>query len=318
MPECGAAPGFVSGFVSLVGLPNAGKSTLLNALLGAKVAIVSEKPQTTRTLIQGVATTERAQIVFLDTPGIHKPDSLFNRRMMETIRPALAERDLLLYVVDATREPGEADLEGVELVRRSGTPTLLVLNKIDRVKPKERLLPLVERYKSRHEFADYLPVSALTGEGVEAVLAATMARLPEGPAYYPSDYLTDQPERFLAAELIRERLLEETRGEVPHSIAVLVERWEEKDGLARISATIYVEREGQKGIAIGAGGSMLKRVGTRARGEMEAMFGRKVFLELHVKVRPRWRENPQFLNELDWRWTMGGGEAGGEGQPGTA
>ena len=266
MPEGRAAPGFVSGFVSLVGLPNAGKSTLLNALVGAKVAIVSAKPQTTRTLIQGVVTTERAQIVFLDTPGIHKPDSLFNRRMMETIRAALAERDLLLYVVDASRPARDEDLEGVEMVRRIATPTLLVLNKIDRVKPKERLLPLIERYKSRHEFADYLPVSALTGEGVEEVRVATMARLPEGPEYYPSDYLTDQPERFLAAELIRERLLEETRGEVPHSIAVLVERWEETPKLARISATIYVEREGQKGIAIGAGGSMLKRVGTRARG----------------------------------------------------
>jgi GTPase len=311
MPEASAAHGFVSGFVSLVGPPNAGKSTLLNALVGEKLAIVSGKPQTTRTLVQGVVTTPQAQVVFLDTPGIHKPDSLFNRRMMETIGAALAERDVLIYVVDASREPGEAEQEGVELVRRSATPTLLALNKIDRVKPKERLLPLIERYKALHEFADYLPVSALKGKGVEEVRAATIARLPEGPAYFPSDYLTDQPERFLAAELIRERLLEETRGEVPHSIAVLVELWEETPKLARISATIYVEREGQKGIVIGAGGSMLKRVGTRAREGMESMFGRKVFLELHVKVRPRWRESQQFLNELDWRRTLGGGEAGG-------
>lgn len=314
MSEGGGARGFVSGFVSLVGPPNAGKSTLLNALVGTKLAIVSGKPQTTRTLVQGVVTTAEAQIVFLDTPGIHKPDSLFNRRMMESIRAALDERDLLIYVVDATREPGEAEQEGIELVKRSATPALLALNKVDRVKPKERLLTLIERYKSLHEFADYLPVSALKGEGVEAVRAATVARLPEGPEYFPSDYLTDQPERFLAAELIRERLLEETRGEVPHSIAVLVERWEETAKLVRISATIYVEREGQKGIVIGERGSMLKLVGTRARVEMEAMFGRKVYLELHVKVRPRWRENQEFLSELDWRRTMGGGERGAGGQ----
>ena len=312
MPESTATPGFVSGFVSLVGPPNAGKSTLLNALVGAKLAIVSGKPQTTRTLIQGVLTTAQAQVVFLDTPGIHTPDSLFNRRMMEAIGAALAERDVLIYVVDASRgEPGEAEREGVELVRRSAATALLALNKIDRVKPKDRLLPLIERYKALHDFAGYLPVSALKGQGVDAVREATIARLPQGPAYFPSDYLTDQPERFLAAELIREGLLEETREEVPHSIAVLVERWEETPKLARISATIYVEREGQKGIVIGERGSMLKRVGTRARVEMEAMFGRKVFLELHVKVRPRWRENPQFLNELDWRRTMGGG---GEGE----
>lgn len=294
-------PGFVSGFVSILGLPNAGKSTLLNALTGTKLAIVSDKPQTTRALIQGVLTTPRAQIVFLDTPGIHKPDSLFNRRMMETIRAALDERDLLIYVVDAARPPADADQEAVELIRRSATPVLLALNKTDRVKPKQRLLPLIERYRALHHFADYFPVSALTGEGLDALRAALLARLPEGPAYFPPDYLTDQPERFLAAELIREKVLQETRNEVPHAAAVLVDRWEETPQLTRICATLYVEREGQKGIVIGSGGAKLKRIGTLARREIESFLGRKVYLELFVKVRPGWRESRQFLDELDWR-----------------
>jgi GTP-binding protein Era len=293
--------GFVSGFVSILGRPNAGKSTLLNALTGAKLAIVSDKPQTTRTLVQGVMTAERAQIVFVDTPGIHKPDSLFNSRMMETVRTALDQRDLLIYVVDATRTPGDTDWEGVEMVRNTSAPVLLALNKIDRVKRKDLLLPLIEQFKAHHEFAEYVPVSALTGEGVEELRSAILKRLPEGPAYFPPDYITDQPERFLAAELIREKLLAETREEVPHSLAVVVDKWEEKPNVTAISATIYVERPGQKGIVIGAGGAMLKRVGTLARAEVERLIDRKVFLELYVKVRPHWREDKQFLNELDWR-----------------
>ncbi len=300
---------FVSGFVSILGRPNAGKSTLLNALTGEKLAIVSDKPQTTRTLVQGVVTTGQAQIVFVDTPGIHKPDSLFNTRMMETIRAALDQRDLLVYVADASRPPGDADWESLELIRQTVTPVLLALNKVDRVKPKELLLPVIERFKSRHDFAEFIPVSALTGQGIEDLRSAIVSRLPEGPAYFPADYITDQPERFVAAELIRERLLEETHQEVPHSIAVVVEKWEEKPKLTRIAATVYVERPGQKGIVIGAGGSMLKRIGTLARQEIERMLERKVFLELYVKVRPHWREDKQFLNELDWRLTMAGGEA---------
>ncbi|MGE5569779.1 MAG: GTPase Era [Rhodospirillales bacterium] len=305
MPE---RPGFVSGFVSILGRPNVGKSTLLNALTGAKLAIVSDKPQTTRTLIQGVTTTDRAQIIFVDTPGIHKPDSLFNSRMMETIRAALDERDALVYVVDASRQPGDEDWESIELIGKTSAPVLLALNKIDRLKSKALLLPLIEQFRSRRDFAEYIPISALTGEGVEELREAIVKRLPEGPAYFPPDHLTDQPERFLAAELIREKLLAETREEVPHSIAVLVDEWEEKPHVTRIAATIYVEREGQKRIVIGAGGAMLKRIGTLAREEIERLLNRKVFLELYVKVRPRWRQDKRFLNELDWRLTMAGSE----------
>lgn len=310
MPE---ETSFVSGFVSILGRPNAGKSTLLNALTGTKLAIVSDKPQTTRTLIQGVMTTEQAQIVFVDTPGIHKPDSLFNSRMMETIRAALDQRDLLIYVVDASRPPGDADWEGIELIKQISAPVLLAVNKIDRVKPKDLLLPVIEQFSSRHDFAEYIPVSALTGAGIEELRSAILKRLPAGPAYFPPDYITDQPERFMAAELIREKLLGETREEVPHSIAVVVDEWEEKPTVTRISATIYVERPGQKGIVIGAGGAMLKRIGTLAREDIERLLERKVFLELYVKVRPHWREDKQFLNELDWRLTMAGGEAGEQG-----
>ena len=216
-------------------------------------------------------------------------------------------RDSLLYLMDATRTFTEQDREAVEMVRRARTPSLLLLNKIDRLKQKPALLSLIDQYRSLHSFEEYIPISALSGEGVDTLVSAIVARLPEGPPYFPPDYLTDQPERFLAAELVREKVLRETREEVPHAVAVLVDQWEETPKLTRIAATIYVERDGQKGIVIGAGGSMLKRIGAGARHEMEALFGRKVFLELHVKVRPNWRENPQFLNAVDWR-SMAGAE----------
>lgn len=303
MPE--AARGHVSGFVSILGRPNSGKSTLLNALVGAKLAIVTAKPQTTRALVEGVLTLPEGQIVFLDTPGIHKPETLLDRRMMDGIRAALNERDLLLFVADASRPFGEDDEEAVRLIAQTRAPALLLLNKIDRVKDKRLLLPLIERYRAVHEFADYLPISALRSAGLDVLRAAVLARLPEGPAYFPPDYLTDQPERFRAGELIREKILVETREEVPHSVAVLVDSWEETPRLTRIAATIYVEREGQKGILIGTKGSMLKRIGTLAREEMETLFGRKVFLELFVKVQPRWRENPGFLEQLDWHSMTG-------------
>lgn len=303
MPE--TARGHVSGFVSILGRPNSGKSTLLNALVGTKLAIVTAKPQTTRALVQGVLTLPNAQIVFLDTPGIHAPDTLLNRRMMDSIRAALDERDLLLFLADASRPFGEKDEDAVRLIASTRAPVLLLLNKVDRVKDKAQLLPLIERYKAAYDFADYFPISALKSAGLDELRAAILARLPEGPAYFPPDYLTDQPERYLAAELVREKILAETREEVPHAVAVLVDSWEETPRLTRISATIYVEREGQKGILIGVKGSMLKRVGTRAREEMEVMFSRKVFLELYVKVQLRWREDPAFLEQLDWHSMAG-------------
>ena len=303
MPD--TAPGHLSGFVSILGRPNSGKSTLLNALVGTKLAIVTAKPQTTRALVQGVLTLPNAQLVFLDTPGIHAPDTLLNRRMMESIRAALDERDLLLFLADATRPFSEADESAVRLIAKTSAPVFLVLNKVDRVKSKAHLLPLIERYKAAHDFADYFPISALRRAGLDELRAAILARLPEGPAYFPEDYLTDQPERYLAAELVREKILSHTSEEVPHSVAVLVDSWEETERLTRISATIYVEREGQKGIIIGAKGSALKRIGTQARQEMEVMFDRKIFLELFVKVQPRWREDPAFLEQLDWHSMAG-------------
>jgi GTP-binding protein Era len=221
--------------------------------------------------------------------------------MMTAVRAALDERDLLLYVVDATRKFEEEDSRALDMVRKAATPAFLVLNKIDRVKEKAQLLPLIEQYSTALEFEEYVPVSALKGQGLDELRAAILKRMPAGPEMFPSDYLTDQPERFMAAELIRERILRETRQEVPHSIAVMVEEFEEKKTLTRISATIYVEREGQKAIIIGAKAAMLKRIGTYARQAIETLLGRKVFLELNVKVRTNWRENPEFLNELDWR-----------------
>jgi GTPase len=296
---------FVSGFVAIMGRPNAGKSTLLNALIGGKLAIMSSKPQTTRTEVQGVLTLPHAQVVFLDTPGVHEAPSLLNRRMMDTVRSALQERDAVLLVVDCMAPLSEDDRQAVDLIRGVRAPVFLVLNKIDRLDDKRQLLPRIEQYRALHEFADYLPVSATQGEGLERLRDAIVARLPEGQQYFPNDYLTDQPERFLAAELIREKILRETRQEVPHSIAVLVDKWEDTSHTVRIAATIYVERPGQKGIVIGAKGAMLKKIGTAARHEIEALLARKVYLELFVKVRPNWRESPEFLNAIDWRSMRG-------------
>lgn len=293
--------GFRSGFVSIIGRPNAGKSTLLNALVGDKLAIVSEKPQTTRTSIQGVLTAENAQIVFLDTPGIHKSTTRLNQRMMETVRASLNERDVILYLGDCNAPFTEEDAQALDLLKNVSAPVLLLLTKIDKLASKQLLLPRLEQYQAVREFAEYIPISSVTGEGLNLVRDAILQRLPKGPQYFPPDYITDQPERFLAAELIRERILEETHREVPHSVAVLIEKWEETPRITRISATIYVERPGQKAIVIGSQGSMLKKVGTLARQEMESMFSRKIFLELFVKVRPGWRESQEFLKAIDWR-----------------
>jgi len=296
---------FHSGFVSLVGRPNSGKSTLLNALVGQKIAIVADKPQTTRTAIQGVVTLPHAQIVFIDTPGIHQADSPLNKRLMDTVRNSLEERDLLVYVADAARPFSDDDRRAVSMLTKTGTPTLLVLNKIDLVREKARLLPVIERYKAVYDFVDYIPISATRGKGLDELRKAILDRMPEGPAYFPEDYVTDQPERFLAAELIREKVLAATRQEVPHSIAVMVDQWQETPRLTRIFATIRVEREGQKAIVIGTKGAMLKRIGTLARQEMEKLFGVRIYLDLHVRLQPRWREKAAFLNALDWRTMTG-------------
>jgi GTP-binding protein Era len=296
--------GFVSGFVSIFGRPNAGKSTLLNALLGQKLAIVSSRPETTRTSIQGVLTLPEAQLVFIDTPGIHKSDSLLHKRMMDTIR-AHVETDVALFVVDGIAPFTEQDAQAIDLVKKISGPVLAVINKIDRIHPKAKVLGLIERYRDLHDFAAYIPVSATTGEGLDILRAEIVKRLPEGPALYPDDHVTDQPERFLAAEILREKILSLTREEVPHAVAVLIENWEDTPRLLRIAASIYVERPGQKTILIGAGGSLLKKIGTLSRQEMEQVFGKKVFLQTFVKVRPNWREDPEFLAQVDWRSMAG-------------
>ena len=296
--------GFVSGIVSILGRPNAGKSTLLNALLGQKLAIVSSRPQTTRTSIQGVLTLPKAQIVFVDTPGIHKSDSLLNKRMMDTIR-AHVETDVALFLVDALAPFTEQDSQAVDLIKKISAPVLAVINKTDRLDQKARILELIERYRVLHDFAAYIPISALSGEGLDILRAEIVKRLPEGPALYPDDHVTDQPERFLAAEILREKILHLTRDEVPHAVAVMIESWEDTPTLLRIAASIYVERPGQKTILIGAKGANLKKIGTEARKELEQMLGRKVFLTLFVKVQPGWREDPTFLKTIDWRSMIG-------------
>jgi len=297
---------FRSGFVSLIGRPNAGKSTLLNALVGQKVAIVADQPQTTRTAIQGVLTLAGAQIVFLDTPGIHKADSSLNKRLMDTVRSALEERDAIVLVVDASRAFAPEDQGAIDLAGKTGTPVILALNKIDLVKDKSRLLPLIDRYRKLFDFAASVPISAARGGGIDILRQEILARLPEGPAYFPEDHVTDQPARFLAAELVREKVLAATREEVPHSVAVIVDRWEETPKLTRIYATIHVERGGQKAIVIGARAATLKQIGTAARQEMERLFGVHIYLDLHVHVQPGWREQAAYLNALDWRNSSGG------------
>ena len=293
-----------AGLVSIVGRPNAGKSTLLNALIGEKIAITARQAQTTRTVIQGTLSTPAAQIVFMDTPGIHKSDTLFNQRMMTAVRGALEERDLVLYVADSTKAVSEEDEHALSALRGTAN-TLLVLNKIDRVEDKRLLLPLIEHYGRLFSFLEALPVSAQTGDGLEKLKETIVRHLPEGPPLFPSDHLTDQPMRFMAAEAIRESILRAVREEVPHASAILVDGWEETPRLVKIAATIYVERPGQKTILIGRKGEMLKRVGTEAREKIERLVGRKVFLGLQIKVKPKWREDPSFLRAVDWRSMIG-------------
>jgi GTP-binding protein Era len=333
-----------SGFVSIIGRPNAGKSTLLNALAGQKLAIVTHKPQTTRTRILAVlevpvkkkvknaAGHPAAQVILVDTPGVHKPATQLDRRMMQEVTDALESRDAVLFIVDATHRLPKAETGKTEdakitgrmamsaaeddyalsLVKRLDCPVVLVLNKIDAV-PKPALLPLIAHWSAQHTFADVVPISARKKEGLDVLLDRVIALLPEGQRYFPRDQITDQPERFLVAELIREKILLLTGEEVPYAAAVVIERYEEpaiapkkrsssaKPPLTKIAATIYCERAGQKSILIGKQGAMLKQIGTAARKEMESLLGTRVFLELFIKVQPEWRSSRGFVEELDWR-----------------
>lgn len=293
-----------AGFVGIVGRPNAGKSTLLNALIGEKLAITAPQPQTTRTAIQAVLTLAEAQVVFADTPGIHHADNMFNKRMMDTIRGALQDRDLVLYVGDVTKPVAQEDEHAVSALARTAK-ALLVLNKIDRIADKRLLLPLIQRYMELFPFVEAVPVSARNGNGIEELKHLIIQNLPPGPALFPDDYITDQPMRFLAAEIVRERILRATRDEVPHAAAILIDDWEESPRLVKIAATIYVERPGQKTILVGNKGQMLKKIGTAAREELEQQLERKVFLSLFVKVKPNWRQDSDFLNAMDWHAMVG-------------
>jgi GTPase len=290
-----------AGFVAILGRPNAGKSTLLNAMVETKLAIVASKPQTTRAAIQGVLTLDQAQIVFVDTPGIHKSTTLLNRRMMDAVRAAAEAPDVVVFVVDALAPVSEEDAHAVDLVKKAGAPAIAVFNKIDRLENKPKLLKLIEHYRGLHDFAAYIPISAAAGEGLEVLRREIVARLPESPALFPADYLTDQPERFRDAEILREKILRSTSQEVPHAATVSIEAWKDDGKLIRISAIIYVERPGQKAIVIGSRGAALKKIATEARHDLERLLDRKVFLETIVRVRPRWRDDAQFVAGIDWR-----------------
>lgn len=298
MPEPKTA--FKSGFVAVVGRPNAGKSTLVNALVGAKVSIVTPVAQTTRNRILGIVHRPDAQIVLMDTPGIHRPLSRLNEQMMAFVREALEERDLTLLIADASAPIGKGDEFAVQFVAEHAPRAMLLLNKIDRVH-KPKLLPLIDRYSKLHNFEEIFPISALKGIQLNEVTEAIIARLPEGPAYFPPDIYTDQPERFLASEIVREQVIRKTHQELPHVSAVVIERFEESETLTRIHATILVERESQKPIVIGAGGSLIKQIGTEARQELEKVFPPKVFLQLFVRVEPNWRDSRPLIASLDYR-----------------
>jgi GTP-binding protein Era len=289
-----------SGFVSFIGRPNAGKSTLLNRIVGTKLAIVSDKPQTTRTRILGVKNYPDAQVVFLDTPGIHRPLHRMNVRMVDTAVDTLKSVDVLGLVIDASAPPGKGDQFVFDLVRDVKTPVFLILNKIDLIR-KSRLLPIIERYSQQGSFAEIVPVSAATGLNVDRLEQALLEHLPEGERLYPEDYLTDQPERLMAAEIVREKLLQLTHAEIPFSSAVVIDRFEEpaqSGGILRLYCTILVDRESQKPIVIGKGGEKIKQIGVAAREDLERFFGTRVFLDLHVRVKAEWRDDDQLLESI--------------------
>ena len=294
----GSQVGYKSGMVSLIGRPNAGKSTLLNKLIGEKIAIVSDKPQTTRTRITGVLTRPDGQIVFLDTPGIHKPGYALNRRMMAVVTDALSSVDLVLLIVDSTEATGSGDRFVRDMIAKVPTRAFLLVNKIDALRDKSRLLPLIQFYSEAREFAEVIPVSAKTGEGAGLLIDKIVEHLPEGQALFPNDALTDQPERVIAAELVREKILHVTGQELPYVTAVVTERWQEEPEVTRIECVIYVERPSQRPIILGHGGARIKQIGIEARADIERLLGRHVFLKLFVKVREHWRDDERALDEL--------------------
>jgi GTP-binding protein Era len=294
-----------AGFVAIVGRPNSGKSTLLNRVVGQKVAIVTSKPQTTRNRIQGIVTQPSGQIVFIDTPGLHEADSALGRQMMHEVAAALEGIDVLLLMVDASRALPYADSLLLEKAKRFHGKTILALNKIDRL-PKPKLLPLIDAFQKAFEFSAIFPISALKGNGCAELQEEILQQLPESEAYFPEDQVTDQPERFLAAEIIREKAIQVMYHEVPYALAVFVDKFEETPKLLRIEATLNVERDSQKKILIGHKGDMLKKIGTEARKELEALLGTKIFLGMFVKVVPGWRDNPQKVRELDWHFQLEG------------
>ena len=293
--------GYKSGFVSIIGRPNVGKSTFLNRIIGQKIAIMSDKPQTTRNKIQGVYTENDAQVIFIDTPGIHKPKHKLGDFMVKMAQTTLKEVDIVLFMVNAVEGFGRGEEFIIEKLKETKQPVFLVINKIDQVHP-EQLLELIDQYRKLHEFAEIVPISALDGNNVDALIGTIKKYLPEGPQYYPDNQVTDHPERFIIAELIREKVLHLTREEVPHSVAVVIDAIQKREGGAvYINATIVVERASQKGIIIGKQGKMLKEVGKRARFDIEALLGSKVFLEVWVKVQKDWRNKMSQLRDLGFR-----------------
>lgn len=292
---------FRSGFVAILGRPNVGKSTFLNKVIGQKIAIMSDKAQTTRNKIQGIYTTKDAQIVFIDTPGIHKPQSRLGDFMVESALSTLNEVDAILFMVNATQKRGRGDDFIIERLKNVNKPIYLVINKIDQVHPND-LLPLVDDYKDTLDYKEIYPIAALQGNNVDELVANLIKDLPQGPQFYPEDQITDHPERFIAGELIREKVLQLTREEVPHSVAVVVERiYREDEQKVHVQATIIVERKSQKGIIIGKGGQMLRKIGTLARKDIEKMLGDKIYLELWVKVQPKWKDKKADLQAFGYR-----------------
>ncbi|AWI12887.1 GTPase Era [Caldibacillus thermoamylovorans] len=292
---------YKSGFITIIGRPNVGKSTFLNKVIGQKIAIMSDKAQTTRNKIQGVLTTEEAQMIFIDTPGIHKPKHRLGQFMIKVATNTLNEVDLILFMVNASEGFGRGEEFILEKLQGIQTKVFLVINKIDLVHPDD-LITIIDRYKDKFPFSEIVPISALEGNNVDHLLHTIQKYLPEGPQYYPSDQVTDHPERFIIAELIREKVLQLTREEIPHSVAVIIEKIETREnGTVHIMAAIIVERDSQKGIIIGKQGSMLKEIGKRARTDIENLLGSKVFLELWVKVQKDWRNKVSLLKEFGYR-----------------